>query len=303
MNKRLIAFLSILSLFLPSHLIPANATAKAGAKCNKVGSTEVVKNKSYTCVKSGKKLVWKMEKYDLEKVVPVVTPTPISPTYLNIAPPSLGELTSRVECLKTSCVYNGPIPPGSVIVALTPKDEWNIYGVSNGVTHFSFKKISPTGKVTTTPKYQFPYNYTSTTFETEEIGNWQIQMAAWIGDKQTEWSSPKSISISVLPQRVNGLPKCSAEMERALQNGAYQAGILMKSIEDGLSKWKYTKDQYQLSQLSRSGASASWLRLAMQWEDFLRQRYATANGLYASYEDTKRVCNTSVDFPTYIKPD
>ena len=58
MNKRLIAFLSVFTLFLSTPLIPANAVAKAGAKCAKAGSTEVVKSKSYTCVKSGKKLVW-----------------------------------------------------------------------------------------------------------------------------------------------------------------------------------------------------------------------------------------------------
>ena len=58
MNKRLIAFLSILSLCLSIPFIPANAAAKAGAKCNKAGITEVVQGKKYTCVKSGKKLVW-----------------------------------------------------------------------------------------------------------------------------------------------------------------------------------------------------------------------------------------------------
>ena len=58
MNKRVLAFLSILSLFLSSPLIPVNAAAKAGAKCIKAGNTEVVKGKTYTCVKSGKKLFW-----------------------------------------------------------------------------------------------------------------------------------------------------------------------------------------------------------------------------------------------------
>jgi hypothetical protein len=58
MNKRLIAFLSVLSLFLSSPLIPANAAAKAGAKCTKPGNIEVVKGKTFTCTKSGKKLVW-----------------------------------------------------------------------------------------------------------------------------------------------------------------------------------------------------------------------------------------------------
>ena len=58
MNKRLIAFLSVLFLFLSSPLIPANAAAKAGAKCTKPGNIEVVKGKTFTCVKSGKKVVW-----------------------------------------------------------------------------------------------------------------------------------------------------------------------------------------------------------------------------------------------------
>ena len=41
MNKKLIAFFSILSLFLSTPIIPVNAAAKAGAKCSKVGSKSV----------------------------------------------------------------------------------------------------------------------------------------------------------------------------------------------------------------------------------------------------------------------
>jgi hypothetical protein len=78
MNKRVIAFLSILSLFLSAPLIPANAAAKAGGKCNKAGSTEVVKGKSYTCIKSGKKLVW--NKGVTSKKVGAAQPTLPTPT-------------------------------------------------------------------------------------------------------------------------------------------------------------------------------------------------------------------------------
>jgi len=46
MSKRLIAFLSILSLSLALPLIPASAVAKAGAKCTKAGSTEVVQGRN-----------------------------------------------------------------------------------------------------------------------------------------------------------------------------------------------------------------------------------------------------------------
>ena len=58
MNKRLIALLSILSLFLTLPTFPVNAAAKAGAKCTKVGVKSVVNDKSYVCTKSGKKLLW-----------------------------------------------------------------------------------------------------------------------------------------------------------------------------------------------------------------------------------------------------
>jgi hypothetical protein len=78
MNKRVIAFLSILSFFVSLSLIPTNAAAKAGAKCTKAGSTEVVKEKSYTCIKSGKKLVW--NKGVTSKKVGAAQPTLPTPT-------------------------------------------------------------------------------------------------------------------------------------------------------------------------------------------------------------------------------
>ena len=58
MNKKLIVFLSVFSLFLTLPLIPVNAAAKAGGACTKAGITSVASGKTYTCVKSGKKLVW-----------------------------------------------------------------------------------------------------------------------------------------------------------------------------------------------------------------------------------------------------
>jgi hypothetical protein len=58
MSKKLIAFLSILCLSLSVPLIPAHSATKTGAKCTKVGIKSVAGNKTFTCVKSGKKLVW-----------------------------------------------------------------------------------------------------------------------------------------------------------------------------------------------------------------------------------------------------
>ena len=75
MSKKVIAFLSVFILFLFTPLIPVNAAAKASAKCTKVGITEVIKGKSYTCIKSGKKLVWNK---GVTVSIPPITLTPTS---------------------------------------------------------------------------------------------------------------------------------------------------------------------------------------------------------------------------------
>jgi hypothetical protein len=76
MHKRQIAFLSILSLFLSLPLIPVNAAAKAGGTCSKAGIKSVAASKTYTCVKSGKKLVWnKGVAVAASKPTPATTPT------------------------------------------------------------------------------------------------------------------------------------------------------------------------------------------------------------------------------------
>lgn len=58
MLKRIITFLSVLSLLLSMSVIPVNAATKAGGACKKVGIKSVVANKTFTCIKSGRKLVW-----------------------------------------------------------------------------------------------------------------------------------------------------------------------------------------------------------------------------------------------------
>jgi branched-chain amino acid transport system substrate-binding protein len=59
MNKKLIAFLSILSLFLSIPLIPVGAAVKPGANCKILGSKVVAGSFVYTCIKkNSKKYVW-----------------------------------------------------------------------------------------------------------------------------------------------------------------------------------------------------------------------------------------------------
>jgi hypothetical protein len=58
MRKRLIALMVITPLLLSFQLSTSHAATKAGAKCSKVGSKSVVGAKTFTCIKSGTKLIW-----------------------------------------------------------------------------------------------------------------------------------------------------------------------------------------------------------------------------------------------------
>jgi hypothetical protein len=64
-----------LGLFLP--LIPAIAATppKSGAICSKVGVTQNYMGKKFTCIKSGKKLIWDKGVL-IKKSVPAISPTP-----------------------------------------------------------------------------------------------------------------------------------------------------------------------------------------------------------------------------------
>ena len=55
MRKALLALALISALLVPTQ---ASAAAKAGATCTKLKATQTVGTKKFTCVKSGKKLVW-----------------------------------------------------------------------------------------------------------------------------------------------------------------------------------------------------------------------------------------------------
>jgi len=79
MNKRLVAFLSLLSITLYLPVIPAHSATKVGAKCTQVGIKSVVGNRTFTCIKSGKKLFWN-KGLVIVKPTPTPTATP-APTY------------------------------------------------------------------------------------------------------------------------------------------------------------------------------------------------------------------------------
>lgn len=57
MKKALAATISA-AFLLSAFALPATAAVKAGATCSKAGTTNTSAGKKFTCIKSGKKLVW-----------------------------------------------------------------------------------------------------------------------------------------------------------------------------------------------------------------------------------------------------
>jgi len=58
MAKRVLSSLLVIALCVAPFPQASAATAKAGATCAKLKATSIVKGKKFTCIKSGKKLVW-----------------------------------------------------------------------------------------------------------------------------------------------------------------------------------------------------------------------------------------------------
>jgi len=80
--KRLLATATLITFFIS--IIPNSyAAITPGSKCAKVGTTSTFAGKKYTCIKSGKKLVWnKGVKIAKPTPAPTPAPTPVPTTIL-----------------------------------------------------------------------------------------------------------------------------------------------------------------------------------------------------------------------------
>ena len=78
MRKRVLVLLAV-TLVMASLEPVATAAVKPGATCKKVGQISTTAGIKYTCIKSGKKLVWN-KGVAVKKPTPTPTPTPVEPT-------------------------------------------------------------------------------------------------------------------------------------------------------------------------------------------------------------------------------
>jgi len=209
-NKRVIVFLSILSLSLSTLLIPANAAAKAGAKCNKAGITTVTSGKTFTCIKSGKKLVWNkgIKVVAGSNPTPASAPTNITDCKLPVADgrgdvsiggwPRIDErLKSTGDVTATVVMVDFPDAPAS----MTPTDAFARISPSADV----FKEMSY-GKLNYTFKPQLKWYRMSKNSSDYVAGGWTfikhrdyITEAAKLADADIDFSKTDSLIILANP--------------------------------------------------------------------------------------------------------
>ena len=113
-SKKITLFLLCLSLFTSILSVPAFAAVKAGESCSKLNLTSTFNGLKYTCVKSGKKLVWgKGVKVSTPAPNPSPAPTPtpknFSDLWENRSGIALAAWTKSTEAMINSKVTLPPV--------------------------------------------------------------------------------------------------------------------------------------------------------------------------------------------------
>jgi hypothetical protein len=94
LGKKIIAMAISTALMGAGNFSVASAAVKAGQSCSKAGATSTSKGIKYTCIKSGKKLVWNKG----VKIIPVAKPTPTpTPT---ATPTTKPVVKKTITCVK-----------------------------------------------------------------------------------------------------------------------------------------------------------------------------------------------------------
>ena len=123
--KKSISLLAIFALALLAISHPVSSAAKKpvpGATCTKIKATQVFKGKKYTCIKSGKKLVWNKGVSVVKTPTPSATPTSSpssSPSTSSSTSPSVTPTASPTPSTSASPTQS-PTPTPTPTPTLTP---------------------------------------------------------------------------------------------------------------------------------------------------------------------------------------
>ena len=126
-RRRLSLFAGFISAMFLGSLIPEASASIAGTTCVKLNSTKTVSNIKYTCVKSGKKLVWTKGTLPESKTKPVPSPTPSKST----------------ESVPIESPKPTPTPTSQAFISPSAPTNWNdLIANANGIAFWAWKKSS-----------------------------------------------------------------------------------------------------------------------------------------------------------------
>ena len=135
--RKILISLVIASLTVIS--VPSSfASAKAGAKCTKVGATEVVKSLKFTCIKSGSKLTWNKGtkvSTSIKESVNQFNAKRKAASYLAISPFSRSGLIEQLE-------YEGFNNSDATYGVDAQKADWNAQAVKSAKNYLKLTAFS-----------------------------------------------------------------------------------------------------------------------------------------------------------------
>ena len=137
--RKLIAIVACSAILLVNPTFLASASTKAGTKCSKAGVTSVVSGKKYTCVRSGKKLVW-----NKGVLVPIAKPIPSPSSSAASLEPVDEPKLSFIETLRSPAI-DGKYPVEQLNFPIPGKlpTRWdNLYENREGIAYQAWKSIS-----------------------------------------------------------------------------------------------------------------------------------------------------------------
>jgi hypothetical protein len=138
MRKTKATLAILLSLFIVTPLMPAEAAVKAGAACSKAGVKSVASGKTYTCIKSGKKFVW-------DKGVAVTKPTVVSTPSATPAASPTPTPTPEIVYATLWEKYKWSKPSSSASVATAATEKFKSYAATNRSPSTTVKIVSQEG--------------------------------------------------------------------------------------------------------------------------------------------------------------
>jgi hypothetical protein len=138
MQKRQIAFVTVVALLLTLPLTPSQAAVKAGDTCKKAGVKSVASGKTFTCIKSGKKFVW-------DKGVAVTKPsagsTPSATPSATPTPAPTPEIVYATLWEK----YKWSKPTSSASIATAATEKFKTYAATNRSPSTTVKIVAQEG--------------------------------------------------------------------------------------------------------------------------------------------------------------